>query len=55
MQGEALGAGVIGDLAESADRWAGPWRGGVRPGQGWRVPAEARTARAEAERGSRIR
>lgn len=55
LQGEALGAGVIGALETARRDWAGPWGAGVRPGQGARAEAPERASRAEAERGSKIR
>ncbi|WP_179045084.1 hypothetical protein [Sphingobium lactosutens] len=55
LQGEALGAGVIGALEEARRGWAGPWGVGVRPGQGARARVAPRASQAEAERGSKIR
>ncbi|MCI4589851.1 hypothetical protein MOK15_07075 [Sphingobium sp. BYY-5] len=55
VQGEALGADVIGALEAVRPGWAGPWRAGVRPGLGARAGADERAARAETERGSKIR
>ncbi|HUD93424.1 hypothetical protein [Sphingobium sp.] len=55
VQGEALGAEVIGVLEEARRGWAGPWSEGVRPGQGARAGAVVRASQTEAERGSKIR
>lgn len=57
LQGDALGAGVIGDirLSETNHLWTGPWRVGLRPEQALRMRGEARVERPEADRGSKIR
>lgn len=55
MQGEAIGAGAIGDVRSIPVRWAGPWAEGTRPGQEERVREGARTLRMDAQKGSRIR
>lgn len=57
LQGDALGAGVIGDIRASdfGQPWHGPWLAGVRPGQALRVRGDARVERPEADRGSKIR
>lgn len=53
LAGEALGAASLGDVRDATvPRWSGAWAAGVRPGQGTRVPAPARTERPEANRGS---
>lgn len=52
LAGEALGAAVLGDARGVVVRWDGAWAAGMRPGQGARVPAPARTERPEANRGS---
>ncbi|CAM5536338.1 hypothetical protein [Sphingobium scionense] len=53
LAGEALGATVLGEVrGAAAPRWDGAWAAGMRPGQGARVRAPARTERPEANRGS---
>ncbi|MCP1468694.1 hypothetical protein J3E64_000361 [Sphingobium sp. OAS761] len=55
LQGDALGAAVIGALDTGPPGWRGPWQAGVRPGLGMRVEARPPVARPEATRGSRAR
>lgn len=56
LQGEAVGVLAVTEGA----RWAGPWRAGVRPGQGLRVMRPGREERPEGGQestgqGSRVR
>ncbi|WHO40499.1 hypothetical protein PMI04_007850 [Sphingobium sp. AP49] len=55
LAGEALGAGVIGDVRSGPVRWAGPWGAGVRPEQAARVRRGTDIIRPERDEGSRIR
>ena len=55
MQGDPLGAEVLGELRPGVPGWEGPWGVGVRPGEMDRVRAEARMARPARGKGDRIR
>lgn len=55
VQGEALGAAILGDLPHRVRGWAGPWDAGVRPGLGARAGVRAGAAVVAREKGSMIR